>query len=155
MPADEYRDVSVSLVEKGNNEKKQRKVRNTSRKQSKRNTSDSVDVVAVIKTEAFRIEPTKGIKTQQVFKLVPKDNKIATVVSVKSVNPIFSTSRKTTLIVPKVNILPKKKTMKLKIIEKKLSFPKITLPANKLKISLEKIKTKKRDYKERKLRIEL
>ena len=104
-------------------------------------------------------EPPKGIKveTQQVFKLVPK---VATakksVPTAPAVTPVIPT---------KVTILPKKRVQKITILGKTPKKPLVssasagpavpTGPVVKQKITLPQAKKTRKQYKERKLRIEL
>jgi hypothetical protein len=105
-------------------------------------------------------EPPKGIKveTQQVFKLVPK---VAT-----SVTPTVKKSMPTALaaapVIPtKVTILPKKRVQKITILGKTPKKPLVSSSAAASPVVKQKIilpsQTKKtrKQYKERRLRIEL
>ena len=112
-------------------------------------------------------EPPKGIKveTQQVFKLVPKGTPsakkpapAATPAAVAVAAPVIPT---------KVTILPKKRVQKITILGKTPKKPLISssvsataAPANtspivKQKITLPQAKKTRKQYKERRLRIEL
>ena len=105
-------------------------------------------------------EPAKGIKveTQQVFKLVPKAASSPSVTATKK-----STSIAPTPVVPtKVTILPKKRVQKITILGKTPKKPLVsssvgaTIPAVKQKIILpSQTKKTRKQYKERRLRIEL
>jgi len=114
-------------------------------------------------------EPPKGIKveTQQVFKLVPKMASASSVTAVKksaSIAPVVAP------VVPtKVTILPKKRVQKITILgktPKKPFVPIATIPLKteaktetksevRQKITLPAAKKTRKQYKERRLRIEL
>ena len=112
-------------------------------------------------------EPAKGIKveSQQVFKLVPKTAPAPVVTAAKksaSIAPVVAP------VVPtKVTILPKKRVQKITILSKtpkKLFVPTVPLKTEaktetkseaKQKITLPASKKTRKQYKERKLRIEL
>ena len=111
-------------------------------------------------------EPPKGIKveTQQVFKLVPKGTPsakkpapAATPAAVAAAAPVIPT---------KVTILPKKRVQKITILGKTpkkplvssssaTTVPATTSPIVKQKITLPQAKKTRKQYKERRLRIEL
>ena len=104
-------------------------------------------------------EPAKGIKveTQQVFKLVPKvttaKKSVPTALSVAPVIPVIPT---------KVTILPKKRVQKITILGKTPKKPLVSAsatgpagPVVKQKITLPQAKKTRKQYKERRLRIEL
>lgn len=108
-------------------------------------------------------EPAKGIKveTQQVFKLVPK---VAT--AKKSVPPALTVSPLIPVIPTKVTILPKKRVQKITILGKTTKKPLVSSsapsgpagqagPVVKQKITLPQAKKTRKQYKERRLRIEL
>ena len=105
-------------------------------------------------------EPAKGIKieSQQVFKLVPKAASAPSVTATKK-----SASIAPTPVVPtKVTILPKKRVQKITILGKTPKKPLAsssagaTIPAVKQKIILpSQTKKTRKQYKERRLRIEL
>ena len=102
-------------------------------------------------------EPAKGIKveSQQVFKLVPKMASAPSVTAVKK-----SASTVPTPVVPtKVTILPKKRVQKITILSKTPKKPFVpTVPLKteaKQKITLPASKKTRKQYKERRLRIEL
>jgi len=107
-------------------------------------------------------EPPKGIKveTQQVFKLVPK---VAT--AKKSVPPALTVSPLIPVIPTKVTILPKKRVQKITILGKTPKKPLVSSsatgpagqagPVVKQKITLPQAKKTRKQYKERRLRIEL
>jgi hypothetical protein len=102
-------------------------------------------------------EPPKGIKveTQQVFKLVPK---FAT-----AKKPVPTALAVTTVIPTKVTILPKKRVQKITILGKTPKKPLVSSasasasagPVVKQKITLPQAKKTRKQYKERRLRIEL
>ena len=102
-------------------------------------------------------EPPKGIKveTQQVFKLVPK---VAT-----AKKPVPTALAATPVIPTKVTILPKKRVQKITILGKTpkkplVSSTSVATPASpivKQKITLPQAKKTRKQYKERRLRIEL
>ena len=110
-------------------------------------------------------EPPKGIKveTQQVFKLVPKMETSVTPTAKKSV----PTAPAVTPVIPtKVTILPKKRVQKITILGKTPKKPLVssasagpavpTGPVVKQKITLpSQTKKTRKQYKERRLRIEL
>lgn len=102
-------------------------------------------------------EPAKGIKveTQQVFKLIPK----RLTPTVKKSEPIPLAAP---VIPTKVTILPKKRVQKITILGKTPKKPLVsststgaTSSAVKQKITLPQTKKTRKQYKERKLRIEL
>jgi hypothetical protein len=104
-------------------------------------------------------EPPKGIKveTQQVFKLVPKTTTSVTPTAKKSV-PIAVAP----VIPTKVTILPKKRVQKITILGKTPKKPLISSTSTgatssvvKQKITLPQTKKTRKQYKERRLRIEL
>ena len=107
-------------------------------------------------------EPAKGIKveTQQVFKLVPK---VATSVT-PTAKKLVPTALAITPVIPtKVTILPKKRVQKITILGKTPKKPFVpTVPLKteaktevKQKITLPAAKKTRKQYKERRLRIEL
>jgi hypothetical protein len=102
-------------------------------------------------------EPAKGIKveTQQVFKLIPK----RLTPTVKKSEPIPLAAP---VIPTKVTILPKKRVQKITILGKTPKKPLVsststgaTSSAVKQKITLPQTKKTRKQYKERRLRIEL
>jgi len=105
-------------------------------------------------------EQAKGIKveTQQVFKLVPK---VAT--AKKSVPPALTVLPLIPVIPTKVTILPKKRVQKITILGKTPKKPLVSAsapsgpagPVVKQKIILPQAKKTRKQYKERRLRIEL
>ena len=108
-------------------------------------------------------EPAKGIKveSQQVFKLVPK---AASAPSVTAAKKSASIAPVVVPVVPtKVTILPKKRVQKITILgktPKKPFVPAVSLKTEakteaKQKITLPAAKKTRKQYKERKLRIEL
>lgn len=131
-----------------------------------RTATKQSDVVAVIKTESIILKkkdnlPPVGQKvvSQQIIKLIPKPTgaiQAKTIKAVRTIQPLAvsnpSTTRKT-----KVNIMPKKKIMKLKILGKQktqtaktaMSIKPLPLTSSS-KITLPKTR---KNYKERKLRI--
>ena len=106
-------------------------------------------------------EPAKGIKieSQQVFKLVPKAASSPSVTATKK----SASSPVVAPVVPtKVTILPKKRVQKITILGKTPKKPLVsssvgaTIPAVKQKIILpSQAKKTRKQYKERRLRIEL
>jgi len=106
-------------------------------------------------------EPAKGIKveTQQVFKLIPK----RLTPTVKKSEPIALVPALAVPVIPtKVTILPKKRVQKITILGKTPKKPLIsststgaTSPVVKQKITLPQTKKTRKQYKERRLRIEL
>ena len=109
-------------------------------------------------------EPPKGIKveTQQVFKLVPK---MATSVTPTAKKPAPTATAPVIPVIPtKVTILPKKRVQKITILGKTpkkplVSSTSVAAPASpivKQKITLpSQTKKTRKQYKERRLRIEL
>lgn len=107
-------------------------------------------------------EPAKGIKveTQQVFKLVPK---AASAPSVTATKKSASSPVVAPVVPTKVTILPKKRVQKITILSKTPKKPFVpTVPLKteaktevKQKITLPASKKTRKQYKERKLRIEL
>jgi hypothetical protein len=102
-------------------------------------------------------EPVKGIKveTQQVFKLIPK----RLTPTVKKSEPIAPAAP---VIPTKVTILPKKRVQKITILGKTPKKPLVSSTSTgatssvvKQKITLPQTKKTRKQYKERKLRIEL
>ena len=107
-------------------------------------------------------EPAKGIKveSQQVFKLVPK---AASAPSVTAAKKSASSPVVAPVVPTKVTILPKKRVQKITILgktPKKPFVPAVSLKTEakteaKQKITLPAAKKTRKQYKERKLRIEL
>jgi hypothetical protein len=102
-------------------------------------------------------EPAKGIKveTQQVFKLIPK----RLTPTVKKSEPIALAAP---VIPTKVTILPKKRVQKITILGKTPKKPLVSSSSTgatssvvKQKITLPQTKKTRKQYKERKLRIDL
>lgn len=153
MPAGEEKEVTMTPTTSTEGTRK--------RGRPRRNKTQRSGEAVVTKEETVitkkGTEPSKGIKveTQQVFKLVPK---IATakksVPTAPAVTPVIPT---------KVTILPKKRVQKITILGKTpkkplVSSTSVAAPASpivKQKITLPQAKKTRKQYKERRLRIEL
>jgi hypothetical protein len=171
MPAGEEKEVTMTPATSTEGTRK--------RGRPRRNKTQRSGGEAVITKEETIItqkgtEPPKGIKveSQQVFKLVPKGTP-----SAKKPAPITATSPVTApsalaaapVIPTKVTILPKKRVQKITILGKTPKKPLASTSASatasaassqagpivKQKITLPQAKKTRKQYKERKLRIEL
>ena len=155
MPESDEKVVSMTTSVAEPEKTRKRRVRRSTTQRS----VDKTDIKgeAIVKTEEVIItqkahEKPKGIKveTQQAFKLVPKK-----VASAPTPAPALLPLAKA-----KITILPKtKKVQKITIIGKPIKKAPVSLPAPtmaiKQKISLPASKKTRKQYKERRLRIEL
>jgi len=151
MPAGEEKEVTMTPTTSTEGTRK--------RGRPRRNKTQRSGEAVVTKEETIITkkgsEPPKGIKveTQQVFKLVPK---VPT-----SVTPIAKKSVAAAPVIPtKVTILPKKRVQKITILGKTPKKPLASAsaaagPIVKQKITLPQAKKTRKQYKERKLRIEI
>ena len=153
MPESDEKVVSMTTSVAEPEKTRKRRVRRSTTQRS----VDKTDIKgeAIVKTEEVIItqkahEKPKGIKveTQQAFKLVPK--KVAAAPA-PALLPLAKA---------KITILPKtKKVQKITIIGKPIKKAPVSLPAPtmaiKQKISLPASKKTRKQYKERRLRIEL
>ena len=155
MPESDEKVVSMTTSVAEPEKTRKRRVRRSTTQRS----VDKTDIKgeAIVKTEEVIItqkahEKPKGIKveTQQAFKLVPKK-----VAAAPTPAPALLPLAKA-----KITILPKtKKVQKITIIGKPIKKAPVSLPAPtmaiKQKISLPASKKTRKQYKERRLRIEL
>ena len=157
MPESEEKVVSMTTSVAEPEKTRKRRVRRSTTQRS----VDKTDIKgeAIVKTEEVIItqkahEKPKGIKveTQQAFKLVPK--KVAAAPTPAPAPALLPLAK------AKITILPKtKKVQKITIIGKPIKKAPVSLPAPtmaiKQKISLPASKKTRKQYKERRLRIEL
>lgn len=157
MPESDEKVVSMTTSVAEPEKTRKRRVRRSTTQRS----VDKTDIKgeAIVKTEEVIItqkahEKPKGIKveTQQAFKLVPK--KVAAAPAPAPTPALLPLAK------AKITILPKtKKVQKITIIGKPIKKAPVSLPAPtmaiKQKISLPASKKTRKQYKERRLRIEL
>ena len=159
MPESEEKVVSMTTSVAEPEKTRKRRVRRSTTQRS----VDKTDIKgeAIVKTEEVIItqkahEKPKGIKveTQQAFKLVPKKVAAAPTPAPAPAPALLPLAK------AKITILPKtKKVQKITIIGKPIKKAPVSLPAPtmaiKQKISLPASKKTRKQYKERRLRIEL
>ena len=159
MPESDEKVVSMTTSVAEPEKTRKRRVRRSTTQRS----VDKTDIKgeAIVKTEEVIItqkahEKPKGIKveTQQAFKLVPKKVAAAPTPAPAPAPALLPLAK------AKITILPKtKKVQKITIIGKPIKKAPVSLPAPtmaiKQKISLPASKKTRKQYKERRLRIEL